>query len=90
MKITKVRLRQVEGVMEHPDPFWEERLVRPVDIYPEFKNQATWPSYPIPLGNGRYRLTPIFLEIETDEGVTGLGGPIYEAQAFYTRPRPST
>ena len=83
MKITKVRLRQVEGVMEHPDPFWEERLIRPVDIYPEFKDQATWPSYPIPLGNGRYRLTPTFLEIETDEGVTGLGGPIYEAQAFY-------
>ena len=40
MKITKVRLRQVEGVMKHPDPFWEERLVRPVDVYPKFKAEG--------------------------------------------------
>ena len=82
MKITKVRLRKVEGVMEHPDPFWEERLIRPVDVYPEFKTQSHMP-YPIPLGDGRYRLMPVFLQVETDEGVTGLAGPIYDAQAFY-------
>ena len=82
MKITKVRLQQLEGVMEHPDPFWEERLVRPVDIYPGFKAQRRLP-YPVPLGDGRYRLNPIFLHIETDEGVTGLAGPIHDAQAFY-------
>ncbi len=81
MKITQVRLRQVEGVMEHPEPFWEERLVRPVDIYPDFRDQA-W-NYPIQLGNGRYRLNPIFLEIATDDGLTGMSGPIQEAQAFY-------
>ena len=82
MRITKVRLRQVEGVLEHPDPFWEERLIRPVDIYPEFK-ESSWLDYPVPLGSGRYRLNPTFLEIDTDEGVTGLAGPIYENQAFY-------
>lgn len=82
MEITKVRLRQVEGVLEHPDPFWEERLIRPVDIYPEFK-ESSGLDYPIPLGNGRYRLNPTFLEIDTDEGVTGLAGPIDENQAFY-------
>ena len=32
MKITDLKLRELNGVMEHPDPFWEERLVRPQDI----------------------------------------------------------
>jgi L-alanine-DL-glutamate epimerase-like enolase superfamily enzyme len=83
MKITKLRLRQVEGVLEHPDPFWESRLVRPLDIYLDSKKQSQWFPYPVPLGGGRYRLSPTFLEIETNEGVTGLSGPVGEATAFY-------
>jgi hypothetical protein len=43
MKIDRVRLTQLEGILEHPEPFWEERLVRPVDIYPEDKAEgARW------------------------------------------------
>ena len=41
MKITHVRVFQVEGVLEHEGEFWEERLVRPIDIYPEHK-VAPW------------------------------------------------
>ena len=43
MKITHVRVFQVEGVLEHEGEFWEERLIRPIDIYPEHKVEgATW------------------------------------------------
>src|SRR3954449_9853148 len=41
LKITNVRLRELTGRVQHPDgPFWEERLIRPVDIYPEFHEQT--------------------------------------------------
>ncbi len=80
MKITHVRVFQVEGVMEHPGEFWEERLVRPVDIYPEHKAEgATWLE---PLGPRTYRNVAHFVEIGTDTGVTGIGGPFPLEQAF--------
>ena len=37
MKITAVRLRKLRGTMPTPGPFWEERLVRPIDIYSEYR-----------------------------------------------------
>ena len=80
MKITHVRVFQVEGVLEHPGEFWEERLVRPVDIYPEHKAEgATWIE---PLGPGQYRNIAHFVEIGTDVGITGIGGPMPLEQAF--------
>ena len=41
MKITDLKLRELNGAMEHPDPFWEERLVRPQDIYPEYQERGS-------------------------------------------------
>ena len=35
MRIEDVRLRRVSGRMPFDGTFWEERLIRPVDIYPE-------------------------------------------------------
>jgi len=35
MKIAKVELRELNGTLKTEKPFWEERLVRPIDIYPE-------------------------------------------------------
>lgn len=80
MKITAVRLFEVRGEMSFPGEFWEERLVRPVDIYPEHKVQgAGW----LPkIEEGRYAIRAQFCEIETDEGVTGLGGPASPDQAY--------
>ena len=40
MKITAVRVFKVSGVTVLTGEFWEERLVRPVDIYPEHKTQG--------------------------------------------------
>ena len=80
MKITAVRVFKVSGEMTFDGEFWEERLVRPVDIYPEHKKQgAGW----LPkIADWRYAMHSFFCQIETDEGVTGLGGPTTLGQAF--------
>jgi L-rhamnonate dehydratase len=80
MKITAVQLFEVRGEMSFPGEFWEERLVRPVDIYPEHKVRgAGW----LPkIEEGRYAMRAQFCEIETDEGVSGLGGPMSADQAY--------
>ena len=80
MKITRLELRELRGTMEHPDPFWEERLVRPLDVYPEFREQGADRS--ASLGDGRYAMRSVFLEIHTDEGVVGLSGPCGRMEAF--------
>jgi len=81
MKITQVRLFQVQGTLEHEGPFWEERLVRPIDLYPEHRVEGPG-DYPPPIAEERYRVQSIFLEVETDEELTGLSGPISEVSAF--------
>ena len=80
MKITAVRLLELQGVMEHEGTFWEERLIRPIDIYPEHKNQgAGWLEE---LSPNHYRIQAAFVQIETDDGVTGIGGPMSTDQAY--------
>ena len=39
MRISAVRVRQVSGTMPTDGPFWEERLMRPIDIYPDYRKQ---------------------------------------------------
>ncbi|OUC08066.1 hypothetical protein RY27_11210, partial [Litorilinea aerophila] len=80
MKITAVRLFRLSGILEHEGEFWEERLIRPIDIYPEHKQEG--PNWLEPAGEGQYRITAHFLEIETDEGLTGIGGPMPADQAY--------
>jgi L-alanine-DL-glutamate epimerase-like enolase superfamily enzyme len=74
MKITDVRLRQVAGNLEHEGEFWEERLIQPVDVYPEYRARRRGEMQPT--ADGRLAIEAIFVEVETDEGVTGLGGPV--------------
>jgi len=85
MKITNVRVRQLEGTMKYPGTLsYEERIRRPIDIYPRFKAQGAGVlGGPIPLGDGRYKVTGTFVQIETDEGVTGIGPGGYGATGFY-------
>jgi L-alanine-DL-glutamate epimerase-like enolase superfamily enzyme len=80
MKITNVRIFQLEGIMEFPGVFWEERLVRPLDIYPEHK--AEGPNWLEPAGRDQYRNIAHFVEIDTDAGITGVGGPFPADQAY--------
>ncbi|RMF86693.1 MAG: mandelate racemase/muconate lactonizing protein [Nitrospinota bacterium] len=82
MQITNIRIRRVQGVMEQPEPLWEERLIRPVDLYPE--DQAVGPEYyKMPeIAPHRYAISTFFLELDTDEGVTGRAGPLREETAY--------
>ena len=63
MRITDLRLRQLTGTLDHAEEFWEERLQRPIDVYPEHKAQPAAACYWIPqkLNDGRYRVHSLFL-----------------------------
>lgn len=80
MKITGVKVYELQGVLEQDGEFWEERLLRPLDIYPEHKAEGAHEMFAV--GEGRYRISAFFVDIETDEGVSGRGGPLPREQAF--------
>ncbi|HET6468171.1 MAG TPA: enolase C-terminal domain-like protein [Geminicoccaceae bacterium] len=76
MKITRVRVRRLTGTMATDGKFWEERLVRPIDIYPEYR-KAPLLEGGRQVDERRLELTQWFVEIETDEGVSGIAGPVW-------------
>jgi L-alanine-DL-glutamate epimerase-like enolase superfamily enzyme len=79
VKVVELRLVQVVGTLPFAGEFWEERLIRPIDVYPEFK--AEGPPALVRTADG-YRLEAIFLELHTDTGPVGIAGPIALDQAF--------
>jgi L-rhamnonate dehydratase len=82
MRITDVKLRLLSGSMPVEGEFWEERLSRPLDIYPEHK------AAPGLFGDTRlgatssYPIEAVFVQIETDAGVSGIGGPVQPSVAY--------
>jgi L-rhamnonate dehydratase len=82
VKITAVRLREVVGLMEHDGEFWEERLIRPIDVYPEHRAEGPGGWLPTRIDANHSRITTVLVEIDTDEGITGLGGPVPHDVAF--------
>jgi len=74
MKITDIKLRQITGTMGVDGPFMEERLAMPLDVYEEFREQGP-PASGNQIDDTHYQLSPVFVQIETDEGVTGISGP---------------
>lgn len=76
VKIAQLSIRRLQRVIETDGPFWEERLVRPIDIYPEYRKQSIWEAGE-QIDRQHLRLTADFLEIEADEGVVGAAGPIW-------------
>jgi len=60
--------------MTHPEPFWEERLIRPIDVYPTYRQKSRQNT--TNHQEETYQMSSVFLQIDTDEGVTGLSGPI--------------
>jgi L-rhamnonate dehydratase len=80
MKIERVTCTAFQGTMENPEVFWEERLVRPVDIYPQFQSEG--PTFLPRSGPSAYEIKSIFVRIDADDGTCGRGGPITEEQAF--------
>ena len=81
MQITGIRYVLVKGELDYDGPLAEERLVRPIDIYPEFRavKGSSWM-----VGDQTeppYKLEHLFLFIDTDEGVSGMWGPISKGLA---------
>lgn len=81
MEITDVRCVRREGTLaDHPDGVFQERLARPTDVYEEFRN-AGHRDDPRESDDPR-EITQIFVEIDTDEGITGLAGPVDRLWAY--------
>lgn len=78
MKITDVSLFQVSGRYTGPVFPPGDRQAKPLDIYPEFNQlpRAERVSGDAPT------MRAIYVEVQTDEGVSGLFGPIEEYQAL--------
>lgn len=82
MKIEKLRLRHVFGTIETDGTFWEERLVMPLDVYPEFRDVTKRVGWSDQRSENQLAHDAYFVQIETDEGVIGIGGPMDKAVAF--------
>jgi L-alanine-DL-glutamate epimerase-like enolase superfamily enzyme len=84
MKITDLRCVVYEGERTYDGAFYGDRQVRPTDLYENFsvKEWAQEDNLPVELSPGRLAITGRFLYVDTDEGVSGLFGPIGLAPAI--------
>lgn len=86
MEITGFRFERLTGTQERdPDSFYEGRLARPIDVYPEFRAESPREVLVGERDDTRasvtddgIELSQAFLFVETDAGVTGLAGPVAE------------
>ena len=81
MNISNIRLRRVTGVMETDGPFWEERAVSPADIYDDFGRRQHRPAED-QIDDRHIRFTAIYVQVEADDGLIGIGGPVPETSAY--------
>lgn len=79
MRITDVRCVEYVGALPGGEPFWRDRLRRPVDLYPEFA--ARGPQQLPDLANCELEVRQIFLHVDTDEGITGTTAVLSPEQA---------
>jgi L-rhamnonate dehydratase len=77
MKISAVRCVNVSGVAELPAI--EARQVGMLDTYPEFARREAVSA------STRREISAVYVEIQTDDGPTGLFGPIFEETAALVR-----
>ncbi|WP_328912258.1 MULTISPECIES: enolase C-terminal domain-like protein [unclassified Streptomyces] len=91
MKITAIRLRRVRGTAETEGPHWEDRAVRPLDVYPHYREDrwrpevgqaVTYFERGEQIDDHHLRLASTFLQIDTDEGVSGVAGPLAPSAAM--------
>jgi L-rhamnonate dehydratase len=82
MRITAVRVLELRGTLQTDAPFWEERLVRPIDIYPEYRVRDDFEGG-IQIDPEHFAMTQYFTRIETDAGITGVAGPLPELVAIF-------
>lgn len=76
MRIRDVKLYKVSTTIRCEGVFWEERLLRPIDVYPEHDAEKPGEWNVMKVGDNLCRVQGIFVEIESDEGLRGIFGPI--------------
>ncbi|MDI9547251.1 MAG: enolase C-terminal domain-like protein [Chloroflexota bacterium] len=78
MRISDVVIYEVTGRYNGPEFPPGDRQAKQADVYPEFNRQEA-PAAPV----AGQTVTAFYVEVQTDEGVNGLYGPIYEQQAYF-------
>jgi len=78
MRISDVVVYEVTGRYDGPEFPPGDRQAKQADVYSEFNRQEA-PAAPV----AGQRVTAFYVEVQTDEGVNGLYGPIYEQQAYF-------
>jgi L-rhamnonate dehydratase len=86
IKITAVRVLRLVGTMRTSAPLWEERLVRPIDIYPEYRRRDDFEGG-VQVDANHFRVEQHFVRIETDEGPIGIAGPLPDMVAAFVAKR---
>ncbi len=81
MRIADVQLFRVRGMIPRRLSFSEERQVGALDLFPEYRARTVTPPTAAELAEDR-PIEGVYVEIATDEGMSGLFGPIMEAQAY--------
>lgn len=76
MKIIDVSILRLSGTFTPPPFPAGDRQAQQLDIYPEFNARNPGSA------SGSAPIEALYVEIQTDEGVTGLWGPIQEFQSF--------
>lgn len=84
MRITDLRCVVYEGERDYDGRYYGNRQVRPTDLYAPFraKEWGNEDNLPAEVAPGRLAITGRFLYVDTDEGVSGLFGPIALASAI--------
>jgi L-alanine-DL-glutamate epimerase-like enolase superfamily enzyme len=86
MKITDIRFEQLEGILETDIDLFQERLIRPIDIYPDHRQETMEVMHPDRFrsrGEGRWEVSTVVVHIDTDEGLSGISGPMSLNEAFF-------
>jgi L-rhamnonate dehydratase len=81
MEITDVRLIKVHGHIDRALRATEERQVGALDLFPEYRQRTVSPRSGADL-EGAEPIDAIYVQIDTDEEITGTFGPLFEDQAY--------
>ena len=84
MKIDRVRTIHIKGEWDYHGPLGEDSMTRPIHIYEEIKvAERRWPLGDKVISAGPpYPVDTRYLIIDTDEGASGVFGPINSEDAF--------
>ena len=88
MQITDIWFERLAGRLKPDYPMFEERLIRPIDVYPEHRAESAqaMSQFRFTLrSDGDIDVTAVVCHVETDAGISGMAGPCSVNEAFFVR-----